>query len=68
MKNYGKLLSLFLVLALLCGLASGCVQPASGQIDVQSREVQTLPDEDGVYTGAEELALYIHTYGCPQIS
>lgn len=76
MKKFTKLVSVILLLTMLAALISGCaLDGAAGSPEAADRPVQTeqvssdtsaltLPDEDGVYTSREDVALYIHTYGC----
>src|SRR5690625_388530 len=61
-----RLLSLVLVLSILVGLFTGCT-PAIEKISdnnteqlSENRQVQV--DEEGIYTSAEEVALYIHHF------
>ncbi len=35
----------------------------SGPAPAEAEEETPLPDEDGIYTTAEDVALYLHTYG-----
>ena len=46
-----RLLSLFSILLFVTCILTGCVQPATTQIE-----------EDGIYTSKEEVAAYIHEY------
>lgn len=74
MKKPAKLLSLALILLMLLGMMSACAVPSAVQTpdtsspqlqvsDSQEPEAAVIPQE-GSYTSAEDVALYIHTYGC----
>ena len=77
MKKKQKKIYLVLVLLLLAVLIFGGRNPGGAPVDsapaqtlslltpspVQPGEQAAVPDEDGVYTSAEDLALYLHTYG-----
>ncbi len=70
MKKFTKFSALLLALLMLAGIFSGCT---AGEIEQTVSDVaeillgeegtETL-DEYGSYTTKEDVALYIHTYGC----
>lgn len=66
MKKLSKILSLTLALLMLLALMSACaVQSPDTSAPAASQEPQ-LPviAQEGSYTSAEDVALYIHSYGC----
>ena len=63
MRKHNRIIALLAAVIIFAGLAAGCTYNA---VKIQSAEVPEgaeVPAEEGIYTGAEELALYIHTYG-----
>lgn len=66
MKKLIKLVSLFLLAAMLAGLMCACAGvsgPAGKNTPSESGE-EALIAVDGTYTNRDDVALYIHTYGC----
>ena len=71
-----KILSLITIITLIAGI-SGCAVPEwsyetseettgiteQTATETTSQETEALIDEDGSYTHADDVALYIHTYG-----
>ena len=63
-KNFWKLLSFLLLMALSVSLFTGCTQEdAEFAVDVLTAVMETEVEEDGTYTSKEEVAEYLHTYG-----
>ena len=71
MKKFTKysalLLALLMLVVSLCGCLSGPSEPApAGTVPaaVEAESPEPVLDEYGSYTTKEDVALYIHTYGC----
>lgn len=70
MKKRLKSISLLLLLCMLQALLGGCADISTAAIpQVSAETVQTEApeqalDEYGSYTSRDDVALYIHTYGC----
>lgn len=77
MRKFVRLSSFILLLAMLAALVSGCAVNSTADVpDRPDGPIQTIEptspmdsaqetlDEDGVYTSKEDVALYIHLYGC----
>ena len=71
MKKFTKysalLLALLMLVVSLCGCLSGPSEPApAGTVPaaVEAESPEPVLDEYGSYTSKEDVALYIHTYGC----
>ena len=72
MKRISKLLSVLLLVLMLSSLMSGCMgdaayesipEPLPGEEELLSQDSAPLPDPEGVYTTAEDVAYYIYCYG-----
>lgn len=71
MKKFTKFSAYLLVLLMLAALLSGCLSAPAEQspgdvppISVEENRAEPALDEYGSYTTKEDVALYIHTYGC----
>lgn len=71
MKKFTKFSAYLLALLMLAALLSGCFSAPAEQfpgdvppISVEENEAEPALDEYGSYTTKEDVALYIHTYGC----
>lgn len=77
MKKFTRLVSLVLLLAMLAALISGCAAGSTASVwneaDEPAQTAALIPptdapaeelEEDGVYTSRDDVALYIHLYGC----
>ena len=72
MKKFTKFSALLLAMLMLAGIFSGCssdeigqtVQAVSDLAGLLSEESSQALDPYGSYTTKEDVALYIHTYGC----
>ena len=71
MKKFTKFSAYLLVLLMLAALLSGCLSAPAEQspgdvppISVEENGAEPALDEYGSYTTKEDVALYIHTYGC----
>ena len=71
MKKFTKFSAYLLVLLMLAALLSGCLSAPAEQspgdvppISVEENGAELALDEYGSYTTKEDVALYIHTYGC----
>ena len=71
MKKFTKFSAYLLVLLMLAALLSGCLSAPAEQspgdvppISVEENGEEPALDEYGSYTTKEDVALYIHTYGC----
>ncbi len=61
-----KIFSLLLIVILTAASIAGCMMPQvveNNETNVGADEKEQVINEDGKYTSAEEVALYIHTYG-----
>ncbi len=61
-----KIFSLLLIVILTAAFIAGCMMPQvveNNETNVGADEKEQVINEDGKYTSAEEVALYIHTYG-----
>lgn len=59
-----KILALILVIAMLLTLAGCQLAPVLNQNSTCTSSVSAAIDKDGVYNSMEDVALYIHIYGC----
>lgn len=71
MKKFTKFSAYLLALLMLAALLSGCLSAPAQQsvgelppISVEENAAEPALDEYGSYTTKEDVALYIHTYGC----
>lgn len=63
MKKHYRLAALLAAVMIFAGLAAGCTDAAVNTPPAAVHDSGEALPEDGIYTGAEELALYIHIYG-----
>ena len=67
-KGFSSLVALLLVLTVVAGLTTALSQDvwakSKKKNNSQTQQTEITVEEDGQYTSKEEVALYIHEYGC----